>query len=107
MLNEKSIFSLPLVKTEFAKYVLLKQYTDIIPKRYYPPDVATTISPGEQRDDAEAIKDFMQQNFNTLELPLYVVIEPTETGFKEIGRYNKGLIRDKDEFVRFLRDSAR
>jgi hypothetical protein len=106
VLNERSFFSLPEVKAEFAKYTLLKMYTDTVPKRYYPPEQAKAVTRDKQIEDAEANKAFQQQQFNTAELPLYVVIEPTETGFKELGRYNVGLIRDKQDFLKFLRDHA-
>jgi hypothetical protein len=104
MLNERSFFSLPDVKAEFAKYTLLKVYTDTVPKSFYPPDQVP--SKDDRMDAADANKEFQKTKFNTAELPLYAVIEPTDDGFKEIGRYAVGLIRDKQEFLRFLRDPA-
>lgn len=93
------------MKAEFAKYTLLKLFTDTVPKEYYPPE-KLPVTTDQQYDDAEANKAFQRERFNTAELPLYVVIEPTETGFREVGRYAVGLIRDKEEFLRFLRDHA-
>ena len=106
MLNEKSYFSLPDVKAEFNKYTLLKLFTDTVPLEYYPLNKLETVTVDVQEADADKHKTLQREKFNTAELPLYVVIEPTETGFKEIGRYSVGLIRDKDEFLRFLRDPA-
>jgi hypothetical protein len=104
VLNERSFFSLPEVKAEFGKYTLLKIFTDTVPKEYYPNE---KVSYDQQIDDAEANKAFQREKFNTAELPLYAVVEPTENGFREIGRYAVGLIRDKEEFLRFLRDNAK
>src|SRR4051794_20212057 len=104
MLNERSFFSLPDVKAEFAKYTLLKIYTDTVPKRYFPPEKAKTVTRDDQADAADANKVFQKEKFNTAELPLYAVVEPTEDGFKEVGRFAEGLIRDKGKFLRFLRE---
>lgn len=106
-LNERSVFSLPEVKAEFAKYTLLKLYTDAIPKEYYPPDQRSTVSARQRRQDGMANRPFQQTRFGTAELPLYVVVEPTGNDFKEIARYGAvGVIRDKEDFLSFLRKHA-
>lgn len=103
-LNERSVFSLPEVKAEFAKYTLLKLYTDAIPKDYYPPEKRNTVSARQRRQDGMANRPLQQQRFGTAELPLYVIIEPSEKDFKEVARYGVvGVIRDKEDFINFLR----
>jgi hypothetical protein len=97
---------LPDVKAAFARYTLLKLYTDTVPLNYYPLDQLGTLTIDRQEEDAQANKKFQVDRFNTAELPLYVVIEPTDAGFREIARYSVGIIRDKEELLRFLRENA-
>ena len=102
--NERSIFSQNDVKAEFEKYTLLKLYTDTVPMEYYPTDKLDATTPVEQENDGEVNRLLERNRFKTTELPFYVVIEPDGNDYKEIGRYSIGLIRDKEEFLRFLRD---
>ena len=105
-MNERSFFSLPDVKAEFAKYTLLKLYTDTVPLDYYPLNDLDKITVDRQQEDAQANAKFERERFNDAQLPLYVIIEPTENDFKEVARYRLALITDKEDFVKFLRDNA-
>lgn len=104
--NERAIFSQADVKAAFEKYTLLKLYTDTVPLEYYPTEKLDATTPVEQENDGEAHRLFEKERFNTTELPFYVIIEPDGKDFKTISRYSVGLIRDKDEFLKFLRDNT-
>ncbi|HQR05969.1 MAG TPA: cytochrome c biogenesis protein CcdA [Gemmatales bacterium] len=104
--NERAIFSQADVKAAFENYTLLKLYTDTVPLEYYPTDKLDATTPVEQENDGEAHRLFEKNRFNTTELPFYVIIEPDGMDFKTIARYSVGLIRDKDEFLKFLRDNT-
>jgi hypothetical protein len=105
-LNERSVFSLPEVKAEFAKYTLLKQYTDTVPKEYYPTEELKVWTVDRGEDDARENSKFQRQRFNEAQLPLYVVIEPNGDDFKEVARYPAAVISDKADFIRFLQIHA-
>jgi hypothetical protein len=52
---------------------------------------------------AEENKKFQQENFGTLQLPLYVILKPLANGkFEEVGRYVEGKINNEDAFAKFL-----
>jgi len=101
--NEKAIFSQADVKAVFESYTLLKLYTDSVPQDYYPVDKLDATTVVERENDGETNRLFEKNRFKTTELPFYAVIEPDGTEFKEIARYSIGLIRDKEEFLKFLR----
>lgn len=105
-MNEKSFFSLPEIKTEFAKYTLLKQYTDTVPQEYYSIEKLKTLTLDIQEEDAEKIKKFQKERFKDIQLPLYVIIEPEGDDFKEVARYPLSVIRDASDFANFLRKNA-
>jgi hypothetical protein len=97
---------LPDVKAEFVKYTLLKLYTDTVPQEYYSVEDLKTLTIDRQEDDAKANSEFQKERFNDVQLPLYVVVEPSEDDFKIVARYPLSVITDKDDFVRFLRSNA-
>lgn len=108
-MNERSFFSLPNVKAEFAKYTLLKLYTDTVPLEYYTSDqIKDTKKAIEDRqtDDAEAHKQFQKTRFDTSQLPLYAIIEPVGDDFKVIATYPLAVIREESDFVAFLQKHA-
>ncbi|MBL8823919.1 MAG: hypothetical protein JNJ77_15135 [Planctomycetia bacterium] len=105
-MNEKSFFSLPEIKTEFAKYTLLKQYTDTVPLEYYPVEKLQATTIDVQEADAEKIKKFQKERFKDIQLPLYVIIEPDGDDFREVARYPLSVIRDASDFANFLRKNA-
>jgi hypothetical protein len=94
------------VKAEFAKYTLLKQYTDTVPKEYYPTEELKLWTVDRGEDDARENSKFQRQRFNEAQLPLYVIIEPSGDDFKEVGRYPAAVINDKADFIRFLQIHA-
>ncbi|MFT3879005.1 MAG: cytochrome c biogenesis protein CcdA [Gemmatales bacterium] len=104
--NERAIFSKNDIRAEFQKYTLLKLYTDVVPFEFYPTDKLDATTPVEQEKDGEANRLFEKNRFNTTELPFYVIVEPDGDDFKIIARNSVGLIRDKDEFLKYLKDNT-
>lgn len=101
-INEKSVFPLPAVAAELAKFERVKLYTDDVPAEYYAAD------PGLRARAAEgsANKDFKVRAFGTDQLPLYAVLLPTDSGLtvRVLGVYDEGKINDPDRFAAFLRE---
>ncbi|NOT59991.1 MAG: DUF255 domain-containing protein [Acidobacteria bacterium] len=85
---EKNMFPEPEVKKELEKFVLAELFTD----RETPEHEAADIKNAE----------FMAKQFNTVALPLYVVITPDG---QTLARF-PGSTRDRQEFVRFLQSGA-
>ncbi|HQR39456.1 MAG TPA: cytochrome c biogenesis protein CcdA [Blastocatellia bacterium] len=81
---EKNIFPVPEVRDELNRYQLVQLFTD---------------GQGPEYDRNRALQE---QRFNTVALPLYVVIDPKDD--REVARV-EGLTRDPSEFVKFLRSS--
>lgn len=104
--NEKAIFSQADVTAAFKSYTLLKLYTDSVPQEYYPVDKLDAVTVVERENDGDANRIYEKKRFNTTELPFYVIVEPDDKEFKEIARYSIGLIRDKEEFLKLLRDNV-
>jgi thiol:disulfide interchange protein DsbD len=103
-LNERNVFSRSAVKQLLKQYTLVSLYTDKVPERLYPPQVQAELSDtGRQRQDAAANLTFQRQQFNTEQLPLYVILQPqADGGFREVARYDEGRIIDQAAFIRFL-----
>lgn len=97
--NEKNVFPLPDVLPLLKKYKLAQMYTDSVPDQFFvnPP------SQSESKREAQANLIFQNENFKTEQLPLYVILEPTETGVKIVGTYEEGKINNKQAFIDFLR----
>ena len=54
---------------------------------------------------AEENRKFEQENFGTLQLPLYVILKPLANGkFQEVDRYVEGKINNEDAFAKFLEE---
>ncbi len=85
---EKNMFPEPAVKKELEKFVLAELFTD----RETPEHEAADIKNAE----------FMAKQFNTVALPLYVVITPDG---QTLARF-PGSTRDRQEFVQFLQNGA-
>jgi hypothetical protein len=97
--NEVEGFRERAVKAGLSRYVLIKLYTDYVPAEYF------QRQPTEQarREDGLANLEFEKRYFNTSQEPLYVVLQPKgRTSFGLVGVYERGLITDSGEFVRFL-----
>jgi thiol:disulfide interchange protein len=85
---EKNMFPDPAVQKELGKFVLAELFTD----RETPEHEAADIKNAE----------FMAKQFNTVALPLYVVITPDG---QTLARF-PGSTRDRQEFVQFLQNGA-
>ncbi len=99
-LNEKNVFPRPEVRALLKRYALVQLYTDDVPPGFYapPPPVAALAAEGG------ANKDFQEAAFGTLQLPLYVVLEPRADGStRVVGVYDEGAINDPARFAAFLR----
>ena len=99
-LNERNVFPRPEVKALFAQYTLVQLYTDTVPAAMYqtPPDKSA------REAEASANQGYQQAAFGTIQLPLYVILEPQANGdVRTVGVYDEGKINDVAAFVEFLR----
>lgn len=104
LVNKRNVFTKPEVKKALAPYVLVVLYIDAIPDRYY----LTEPQQEEQGRDGRANSEFIQRAFNTMQEPLYVTLDPKNDGaFDIVEIYEEAMIRNRAEFIRFLRDSRR
>lgn len=83
-INEKAVFPRPEIKALLERYELVKLYTDT----------------REQVGDTN--KWLQETGFGTLELPLYVILEPLEGGKIRIHGSTGGKIQDTKAFATFL-----
>jgi hypothetical protein len=98
------VFSKANIREAFEPYLVVKLFTDIVPKAYYAPDV----NAGSQRQeaDAEVNFEFQRQVFGTAQLPLYVILEPQlDDTVTVIGVYDEGRINNETAFAEFLRQT--
>ena len=94
-INENTVFVRPEIGELLNKYVLVQLYTDKVPPYYEP---TTT---GAQN---QALQD---SRFKTLQLPYYVIVEPTADGFEIVKGYpQEGVINNVERFASFLRDNV-
>jgi hypothetical protein len=80
----------------------VKLYTDSIPGEAYkaPPDLSA------REAEAEANRDFQNDVFKDIKLPMYVVFVPQPDGKVLLaGAYEEGKINDPARFVAFLKDA--
>ncbi len=98
-LNENNVFPLPAVSELLRKYALVKLYTDEVPAHYY-----TSPPTRELRNaEARANQNFQDSRFGTLQLPLYVILDPQADGRVLVrGVYDEGKINAVPRFVEFL-----
>ncbi len=106
--NEAGVFTNKEVLTLLQDYTLLQLYTDMLPKKLYPPDQWKEIEGDFERrgKDAEPNQSLEADRFGTKELPLYVILQPMEGNeFKVVDR-KLGLVEEKDyaKFRSFLSD---
>jgi thiol:disulfide interchange protein len=94
-INENTVFVRPEIRELLNKYVLVQLYTDKVPPYYEP-----TTSGAEN----QALQD---SRFKTLQLPYYVIVEPTADGFEIVKGYpQEGVINKVEQFAAFLRDNV-
>jgi thiol:disulfide interchange protein DsbD len=103
-LNENYVFSKPRIRELFRPYLIVKLYTDTVPTQYFGAAVKSKLR-GDGEAYATSNRNFQQKVFGTLQLPLYVVLEPQADGtIKVIGVYPEGRINKEEAFAEFLRD---
>jgi hypothetical protein len=99
-INEVKVFREPNVQAAMKRYIPVMLYSDLIPKSFYITDPDSEA----QLNDAAANADFEQKVFNTLQEPLYAVLQPTEKGkFRIVGEYAEARIYEPARFISFLR----
>jgi thiol:disulfide interchange protein DsbD len=100
-LNEKNVFPRPEVDELLRRYALVQLYTDWVPIDFY------KTAPADDKDrkrEAEANLAFQEKVFGTMQLPLYVILEPLATGGVRVADvYDEGKINDVPRFVAFLK----
>ena len=98
-LNENQVFPQPAVTDLLRQYTLVKLYTDEVPANYY----ATAPTKELRNAEADANKAFQDSRFGTLQLPLYVVLDPQADGRVTVrGVYDEGKINALPRFIEFL-----
>jgi hypothetical protein len=90
--NESSVFSKPEIAKLFGRYVLVRLYTDNIPKEI------------EQADSATANRLLQTAQFGT-QLPVYAIVRPANNrdGFAVVDIYDEGKINSPASFADFLK----
>jgi thiol:disulfide interchange protein len=104
-LNERNVFVRREVKELLEKYELVQLFTDVVPNRLYPPNERNKLGSGtgRQQEDARKNLEFQRKEFDTEQLPLYVILEPlADGGYREVSRYDEGRIIDQGAFLQFL-----
>jgi hypothetical protein len=85
------VFSQPKIEDIFRqRYVTLRLHADRVP------------AGSTQVPDARGARDFRDEKFNNKALPYYVIVQPHGQTLYETAVYDKTLITDTDDFVRFL-----
>jgi thiol:disulfide interchange protein DsbD len=88
--NESQVFTQDRIKALFAKYVTVRLYLDKTPA-------------GEiQVPDGAGARELEQETFRDDTQPLYAILRPLGGGKFDIIATYGGLIRDQEQFVRFL-----
>jgi hypothetical protein len=94
-LNESRVFSQPQVEEQFKKFVTVRLHTPPVPQGV------------NQVPDGEGARDFRDEKFKNYALPYYVVVRVKGKTLTRVGYYDKGVINDPNEFVRFLQDTEK
>jgi hypothetical protein len=76
--NETSVFPLPAVKEQLAKFVRVQLYTDIVPKQ--------GLSREQAEKEAEQNSTWQETTFHDSATPLYVVLQPDRRAAVEDGK---------------------
>ncbi len=102
------MFSQPEIKRLFEAYIFVQLYTDRVPNEFYAPELRARFAKSLRRqiDDAEvANAGFLRKVFGSIQLPLYVILEPRldSERIDIIGIYDEGLINNVNAFASFLR----
>lgn len=98
--NEENVFHRPDIAATLKRYELVQLYTDNVPAHFYSSPVDTA----HRWDEGGVNSTFQDKVFGSLQLPLYVVLEPQAGGgAKVLAVYDEGLINDPAKFAEFLK----
>jgi thiol:disulfide interchange protein len=105
-INEKSVFTKPEIGRLFAPYQFVKMYTDSVPLDYYASDLRShPDAVARSKEDAKRNSAFSNEAFGSIQLPLYVIIEPQLDGtIRTIGVYDEAKISNETAFADFLKN---
>src|SRR5262249_43442237 len=106
--NENNVFSLPAVRAELSKFVLVQLYTDGVPR----PDLTAAESDAQ----AQRNREWQSRTFGELSLPQYIVLQPDDGSAVDeqedklrgrvLGR-DAGLIREPQTFLAMLKNAQK
>ena len=103
--NENNVFPKPEINSLLKNFLIVKLYTDSVPKEYY--DAKEKVTVDRQNADADVNLQFQRKVFNTETLPTYVILQPDLNGsIIDLGEYKEGRINDVNAFAQFLRDPS-
>jgi thiol:disulfide interchange protein DsbD len=104
-INEKSVFTKPEISRLFAPYLFVKMYTDSVPLDYYASDLRShPDAVARSKEDAKRNSAFSNEAFGSIQLPLYVIIEPQLDGtIRTVGVYDEAKISNETAFADFLK----
>jgi hypothetical protein len=103
------VFSQPDIRPLFEPYLFVQLYTDRVPDEFYAPAVRAKFRGSLDRQIDDAVlgnQGFLEKVFETIELPLYVIIEPRVDDDRiDVIAFYQGLITNTTAFADFLRQS--
>ena len=99
--NERDVFPKSGIRDDLQQFEKVKLYTDEVPAALY------TTDPGSRVRRAEAGKnrDFQENVFKDIALPMYVVLAPQPDGAVKVLGLTEGKINDPAQFAEFLKGS--
>ncbi len=100
--NESSVFSRPDIQHLLKPYTVVQLYTDIVPKEFYLPELVKDLARCED-DAVEVNRAFERALFDSIELPLYAVLEVRADKVYLVGGYDESRIQNPTAFAEFLR----
>ena len=86
---------------------MVQIYTDVVPDELYDPSLRARFDADgtRQGEDAATNQGFQQNAFQTLQLPLYAIVEQGPDGeVHVVATYEEGRIANETAFADFLRD---
>ncbi|MCI0682264.1 MAG: hypothetical protein L0Y71_09180 [Gemmataceae bacterium] len=106
-INERDVFTKPEIKKLFEPYLMVKLYSDTVPREYYTASLQSELGKTSARQEADAFTNlrFQRKVFNTEQLPLYALLEPQVDGsIQVLSVYPEGRINNIAAFADFLRN---
>lgn len=101
-INEKDVFPQPKVHELLSRFIRVSLYTDIVPPQLYDQPVSAS----ERRAEAARNLEMQKSQFQTEQLPYYVIGEVGPDGtFKTVKTYDEGKINKVDDFIAFLSEN--